>query len=70
VHLLGSTLRQFMTLVSLYVTLRRSEFSTRYEGVDARRSLTAWAQQIDRSAGSSPAWKAAFDGDLDVPESL
>ncbi|MGW4087424.1 ATP-binding protein [Streptomyces sp. NPDC004822] len=70
VHLLGSTLRQFMTLVSLYVTLRRSEFSTRYEEEDARRSLTAWAQQIDQSAGSSPAWTAAFDGDLDVPESL
>ncbi|KUL72894.1 MULTISPECIES: ATP-binding protein [unclassified Streptomyces] len=70
VQLLGSSLRQFMTLVSLYVTLRRSEFSTRYEEEDARRSLTAWARQIDPAAGSSASWTAAFDGDLDVPESL
>ncbi|MFE0357875.1 SUKH-4 family immunity protein [Streptomyces nigra] len=70
VRLLGSSLRQFMTLVSLYITLRRSEFSTRYEEEDARRSLAAWARQIEQPAGLSPSWTAAFDGDLDVPESL
>ena len=70
VQLLGSSLRQFITLVSLYITLRRSEFSTRYEEEDARRSLAAWARHIDQPAGSSRSWTAAFDGDLDVPESL
>ncbi|MFJ7023373.1 hypothetical protein ACIQUW_33925 [Streptomyces sp. NPDC101117] len=66
----GSSLRKFMTLVSLCITLHRSEFSTRYEEEDARRSLTAWARQIDQPAGHSPSWTAAFDGDLDVSESL
>lgn len=68
VQLLGSSPRQFMTLVSLYVTLRRSEFSTRYKEENARRSLTDWARQIDQPAGSSPSWTAAFDGDLDRPQ--
>ncbi len=70
VRLLGSSLRQFMTLVSLYITLRRSESSTRYEEEDARRSLAARARHIDKPAGSSRSWTAAFDGDLDGPESL
>ncbi len=70
VRLLGSSLRQFMTLVSLYISLRRSEFSTPYEEEDARRSLAAWARHIDQPAGSSRSWTAAFDGGLDVPESL
>ncbi|MFE2643661.1 SUKH-4 family immunity protein [Streptomyces nigra] len=69
-RLLGSSLRQFMTLVSLYVTLRRTAFSTRYEQEDARRSLAARARHIDQPAGSSRSWTAAFGGDLDVPESL
>ncbi|RSN96140.1 hypothetical protein DMH26_20750 [Streptomyces sp. WAC 05379] len=69
-QLLGSSLRQFMTLVALYVMLRRSEFPTRYEERDARRSLAAWSQQIDQAAGTSAPWKAAFGGELDVPESL
>ncbi|MFF4090158.1 SUKH-4 family immunity protein [Streptomyces nigra] len=70
VRLLGSSLRQFMTLVSLYISLRRSEFSTPYEEEDARRSLAAWARHIDQPAGSSRSWTAALDEDLDVPESL
>ncbi|MEU6307780.1 SUKH-4 family immunity protein [Streptomyces chartreusis] len=69
-QLLGSSLRQFTTLVALYVMLRRSEFPTRYEERDARRSLAAWAQQIDQPAGTSEPWKAAFDGELDAPKYL
>ncbi|MFF1319398.1 ATP-binding protein [Streptomyces chartreusis] len=69
-RLLGSSLRQFMTLVGLYVMLRRSEFPTRHEERDARRSLAAWSQQIDQPVGTSDPWKAAFDGELDVRESL
>ncbi|OEJ42956.1 hypothetical protein AR457_01380 [Streptomyces agglomeratus] len=69
-QLLGSSLRQFMTLVGLYRTLRRSEFPTRYEERDARRSVETWAQQIDPPAGTSNPWRAAFGGELDVPESL
>ncbi|MGW7195621.1 SUKH-4 family immunity protein [Streptomyces chryseus] len=61
-ELLGSSLRQFMTLVGLYRTLRRSEFPTRYEERDARRSVEAWAQQIDPAAGPSKRWQAAFEG--------
>ncbi len=69
-QLLGSSLRHFMTLVALYVTLRRSDFPTRYEERDARRSLASWAQQIDQPAGCSEPWKAAFDGESDGPASL
>lgn len=59
-----------MTLAGLYVTRRRIELPTHYEERDARRNIAAWSQQVDKAAGSSRPWKAAIDGELDVPESL
>lgn len=65
-ELLGSSLPQFMTLVGLYRLLLQSEFPARSdEAWDARRSLKAWAREIDPEAATSPSWQAALDGHLD-----
>ncbi|MGW4755612.1 SUKH-4 family immunity protein [Streptomyces chartreusis] len=65
-ELLGSSLPQFMTLIGLYRLLLQSDFSARSdEAWDARRSLKAWAREIDPEATASRSWQAALDGQLD-----
>ncbi|MFF0731980.1 SUKH-4 family immunity protein [Streptomyces chartreusis] len=65
-ELLGSSLPQFMTLVGLYRLLLQSDFPARSdEASDARRSMKAWAREIDAEATASPSWQAALDGQLD-----
>ncbi|MFG2274979.1 SUKH-4 family immunity protein [Streptomyces chartreusis] len=63
---LGSSLPQFMTLIGLYRLLLQSDFLARSdEARDARRSLKAWAREIDPEAAASRSWQAALDGHLD-----
>lgn len=65
-ELLGSSLPQFMTLIGLYRLLLQSDFPVRSdEAWDARRSLKAWAREIDPEATASRSWQAALDGQLD-----
>ncbi|MGR6973100.1 SUKH-4 family immunity protein [Streptomyces cynarae] len=65
-ELLGSSLPQFMTLVGLYRMLMLSDFpSGSDEGRDARRSVKAWAAEVDPQATASFSWQGALDGHLD-----
>ncbi|MFJ8363639.1 hypothetical protein [Streptomyces sp. NPDC093984] len=65
-ELLGSSLPQFMTLVGLYRMLILSDFPSRSgEGRDARRSVKAWAAEVDPEATASFSWQGALDGHLD-----
>ncbi|WP_330356675.1 SUKH-4 family immunity protein [Streptomyces chartreusis] len=65
-ELLGSSLPQLMTLIGLYRLLLQSDFPARSdEAWDARRSLKAWAREIDPEATASRSWQAALDGRLD-----
>lgn len=70
-ELLGTSLPQFMTLVGLYRLVPLSDFLFRSdEGQDARRSVKAWAREIDPEATASFNWQGALDGHLDTPKSL
>ncbi|MFJ9589883.1 SUKH-4 family immunity protein [Streptomyces acidicola] len=70
-ELLGSSLPQFMTLIGLYRLVALSAFPFRSdEGRDARRSVKAWAGEIDPEATASSHWQGALDGHLDKPTSL
>ncbi|MFE9441508.1 SUKH-4 family immunity protein [Streptomyces sp. NPDC006602] len=65
-ELLGSSLSLFMTLIGLYRLLRLSDFAFRSdEEWDARRSVKAWAREIDPEATTSFNWQGALDGNLD-----
>ncbi|MFF4212713.1 SUKH-4 family immunity protein [Streptomyces sp. NPDC001796] len=65
-ELLGSSLPRFMTLIGLYRMLILSDFPFRSdEGRDARRSVKAWAGEVDPEAAASSSWQGALDGHLD-----
>jgi len=65
-ELLGSSLPLFVTLIGLYRLLCLSDFPTQSdEGRDARRSVKAWASELDPEAAASFNWRGALDGRLD-----
>ncbi|MGW1958232.1 SUKH-4 family immunity protein [Streptomyces sp. NPDC001920] len=65
-ELLGSSLRLFMILIGLYRLLILSGFAFRSdEERDARRSVKAWAREIDPEATASFCWQQALGGHLD-----
>ncbi|MFE0520458.1 SUKH-4 family immunity protein [Streptomyces sp. NPDC058954] len=65
-ELLGSSLLSFLTLVGLYRQFLMSQFPVQSaEGRDARRSVKAWAKEVDPEAAASSSWQAALDGQLD-----
>lgn len=69
-HLVSSGLRQACTLLALTVQCRESGFTVRAEELDARRSLAAWAQDIDPVAASHPHWTAILSGHWDDPDAV
>ncbi|AJT67209.3 hypothetical protein T261_5589 [Streptomyces lydicus] len=64
-ELLGSSMRQFTILVCLCRLLRDSRMTTVSEHRDARRSIKAWAQEVDPEATACSSWQGALNGDLD-----
>lgn len=69
-HLVSGGLRQACTLLALAVQCRESGFTVRAEELDARRSLAAWAQDIDPAAASHPHWTAILSGHWDDPDTV
>ncbi|UNO41902.1 ATP-binding protein [Streptomyces sp. MST-110588] len=66
--LLAHSLGQFFTLLGLYWHLRCSALITSQEHTDARRSLAAWGEAIDRATIGHPHWLAIFDEHWNDPE--
>ncbi|MFI6767877.1 SUKH-4 family immunity protein [Streptomyces sp. NPDC050355] len=67
-YLVSSGLRQTCTLLALAVKRRESGFTVWSEELDAKRSLTSWAHEIDPVAASHPHWTAILNGHWDDPD--
>ncbi|MFJ9851585.1 SUKH-4 family immunity protein [Streptomyces sp. NPDC101150] len=67
-HRLATGLRQICTLLALTVQRRESAFTIQAEELDARRSLAAWAKDIDPVAAAHPHWTALLSGHWDDAE--
>ncbi|MFF4695680.1 SUKH-4 family immunity protein [Streptomyces chattanoogensis] len=66
---MAGSLPRFVTLLGLYRAYFASPFPTRDETYDARRSLRAWAEEIDPVTEDGDHWEHIFDGSLDDPDS-
>ncbi|MFE0191707.1 SUKH-4 family immunity protein [Streptomyces sp. NPDC058989] len=67
-YLVSNGLRQTCTLLALTVKRRQSRFTVWAEELDAKRSLTSWAHEIDPIAASHPHWTAILSGHWDDPD--
>ncbi|KAA6221782.1 hypothetical protein CP973_07215 [Streptomyces albofaciens JCM 4342] len=69
-HVLSSGLRQLCTLLALSRLRAESGFTVWAEELDAKRSLRAWAEDIDPVAAAHPHWAAVLSGQWDDPDML